>query len=573
MTTNKKEIKILLLTVLFSALLMSRFAWLTDFPAGFHIDEAGAGYDALSLARYGVDRYLKSWPLYLTNYGSGQSSLYAFLCAGLFRLFGYSKFLLRLPAALGSVLVWAAGVRLSDRLFGKDSFYTVFTAFLIVICPYFVMSSRFAYDCNLMLGLSVVFLDALTDALQSEKQVCLKYFAAGVAGGILLYSYALSYIILPLFLLLSLIYLLRIRAFSLKGWICMAVPLFLLALPLLLIQVINLTDLPEMKIGIFTLTKLDRYRGAEIGRPTVEKILRMKDALLVGDDLTFDSLPGFPNLLKPSLILLPLGFFRGLVRLMENLKRGGGRPDKASRRPGNLDNTGMQEISKKPSPELLRPLITLWFLAVVSFEYCINALTYTLNPAFFAAAFLITEAVEGLPLIAGPVMQKYFPKAWEDEGRRSKIRKRVLLGTLGCISCLYLAYGIRFAAFYFGTFRESGELQEYFVSDMSPAFRFIERAGVPAETVYCSDPPIGYLLTTEVSPYEIEDPSDFAYHTTASFRNITFASVGGVDNTACYVFKPGLFPELCDELLASGFVRQSFPECDLYYYPSLTGGN
>ncbi len=550
-TTNKKEIKILLLTVLFFALLMSRFAWLTDFPAGFHIDEAGAGYDALSLARYGVDRYLKSWPLYLTNYGSGQSSLYAFLCAGLFKLFGYSKFLLRLPAALCSILVWAAGVRLSDRLFGKDSFYTVFTAFLIVICPYFVMSSRFAYDCNLMLGLSVVFLDQLTDAIRGQKRALFQYFAAGVTGGILLYTYALSYIILPLFLVLALIYLLRIRAFSLKGWICMAVPLFLLALPLMMIQIINLTDLPEMHLGIFTLTKLDRYRGSEIEFPTISKILRMKDALLVGDDLRFDSLPGFPNLLKPSLILLPLGFFRGLLRLLENLKSG----------------------KKSPAKQPLRPLITLWFLAVTGFECCINSLTYTLNPAFFAAVFLITEAVEGLPLIAVPVMQKFFPKVFGEKKQRFKVIQRTKMIIFGCFACLYLAYGIRFQTYYFGTYREAGILEDYFASDTAAAFRFIQRSGAPAETIYCSDPPIVYLLTMEVSPYEIEDPSDFAYHTTASFRNITFASVGGVDTNAAYILKPGLFPELCTDLLASGFIRQSFPECDLYYFPSLSGGN
>ena len=64
-----------------------------------------------NLAHYGVDRYLKSWPVYLTNFGAGQSSLYAFLCAALFKLSGYSIRGVRIPAFLFSILTLVFGMK------------------------------------------------------------------------------------------------------------------------------------------------------------------------------------------------------------------------------------------------------------------------------------------------------------------------------------------------------------------------------------------------------------------------------------------------------------------------------
>ena len=63
---------------------------ISDIPGGINVDEMGMGYDAWCLAHFGVDRYLKEYPIYLMNFGGGQSALYAYLCATLFRLFGLS---------------------------------------------------------------------------------------------------------------------------------------------------------------------------------------------------------------------------------------------------------------------------------------------------------------------------------------------------------------------------------------------------------------------------------------------------------------------------------------------------
>ncbi len=172
---------------------------LTMVPGHLDIDEAGSAYDALCLARYGVDRYGNSWPLYMQNFGTGQSSLYVFLCALIFKVFGYSKFGLRLPVVLFSLLNLV-----------------------------FVFQARFGLDCQLMLGMSTLLLWFWLEALEHNSGWM--YFACGVIGGLLLYSYILSYLVLPIFLLVLLIYTIFTKQFRFKMWVIMAIPLFAIGL-------------------------------------------------------------------------------------------------------------------------------------------------------------------------------------------------------------------------------------------------------------------------------------------------------------------------------------------------------
>lgn len=73
---------------------------ITKIPNGIHVDEMGMGYDAWCLAHFGVDRYLKAYPVYLMNFGGGQSALYAYLCIPFVKWFGLSPLSIRLPGIL-----------------------------------------------------------------------------------------------------------------------------------------------------------------------------------------------------------------------------------------------------------------------------------------------------------------------------------------------------------------------------------------------------------------------------------------------------------------------------------------
>ena len=70
---------------------------LTEIPAGMHVDEAGMAYDAWCLGNFGTDRFLNKWPVYLINYGSGQSAMYAYLTMVFLKFGGVNLWMIRMP--------------------------------------------------------------------------------------------------------------------------------------------------------------------------------------------------------------------------------------------------------------------------------------------------------------------------------------------------------------------------------------------------------------------------------------------------------------------------------------------
>ena len=101
----EKHHNILFWGVLLLAIII-RIIDLEKVPQGLHVDEAGMAYDAYCYANYGVDRYLYPNPIYLINYGSGQSVLYMYLAALCIKILGMSITTIRLPAViLGIIMV------------------------------------------------------------------------------------------------------------------------------------------------------------------------------------------------------------------------------------------------------------------------------------------------------------------------------------------------------------------------------------------------------------------------------------------------------------------------------------
>ena len=131
---------------------------LTQIPLGLHYDEASMAYSAWSLSQYGVDRYLNSWPVYLKNFGGGQSVLYAYLLAGLFKVFGFHLVLIRIPSVLFSLLALVFTMEISKMIFPEHKYAPYIAGALVTIGPYYIMAGRLGLDCNLMLGGAAMFL-------------------------------------------------------------------------------------------------------------------------------------------------------------------------------------------------------------------------------------------------------------------------------------------------------------------------------------------------------------------------------------------------------------------------------
>ena len=206
---RKKQIdkQTIILIVIMIIGIVTRIILFGKVPIGINVDEAGIMYDAYTIANYGTDRFGNAYPIYMINYGGGQSALYTYLAAICIKLFGFSLTVVRLPALIFSILYMIFGFLLIKDF--KNKKLAILVEFLIIISPWHFMQSRWALDCNLLSSMLLMSIYILTRAVKSKSKKI--YFIAGIFFGITLYTYALSYIIIPIILLILFTYMLYIK--------------------------------------------------------------------------------------------------------------------------------------------------------------------------------------------------------------------------------------------------------------------------------------------------------------------------------------------------------------------------
>lgn len=487
---------------------ITRFWKINTLPSGLYVDEAGMAYDAWCLSEFGVDRYLKSWPVYLINYGNGQSIMYAYLTAFLFKIFGYSKLMIRLPGIIFSFLTLVFGMKIAYKLFPEHKIYAYAYGSIVTIAPYFIMASRFGLDCNLMLGMSTVFLWAFITAMDSERWQ--DYVIAGIAGGLTLYTYVLSHLVLPLFLLMSLLYSLVVKRFRFKNWLIMAVPMGLLALPLIMMQMVNMFDMPEMQIGIFTITKLQQYRNQSILRmPSWSRFVQTLTCILVGDDRNYDSIQGIPVLYAITDVLLIIGLISIICLIVKrSVKR-------------------IYEDSF---------FIVVWFAMMLILGMLITSSVYRIN-AIYAVAVIIAlyglKTVITLPGVLG---------------------KGLAVGIIIC----YLVSFFHFGNYYYrGAYAAENEPLRKFNDPISEAYEFIvENPSLSQKSTQMAQAAIYYAVSALPSPYDFENG--------ANTGNFICGTLGTIEYEYNYIVEDE-YVEYAQDLRDVGFAENKYNGYSLFY--------
>ena len=238
-------------------------------PDGYHADELGSVYDAWSLLHFGVDRWQTRWPVYFQNFGSGQNALYTYMLVPLFALFGISKAVIRTPALIGSFLLLFSGIGIiclawpDHKENCSEKKIAIFLYVLLYgISPYTQLSGRLGIESLLMLGFSSV--SILFFLFAAEKRKNSFWILDGFLWGLTLYTYAIAYIAVPVFLLFSAGVLIRRKRITFSQILSFAIPLIVLAYPLVLEQYVNMFDKNPISLGPFTVTKLKIYRSGEL---------------------------------------------------------------------------------------------------------------------------------------------------------------------------------------------------------------------------------------------------------------------------------------------------------------------
>lgn len=280
-----------------------RFYHLTRLPDGLNQDEASIGYEAFSLAFYGVDRYGNPFPVYPITWGSGGGSpLLIYLTALSFKLFGVSIFVLRgtvaffgcLTLPLFYLLVKEAKSSLSglqssptglpSSPTGLQSSPTglqsspvgLLGMLLLAIAPWHILLTRWTLDYGLIpftFGLAILVL-----MKAARRQSTGLYVLASAMAALNMYSYGSANIVIPAFLLLSVFFLMRGKILSVRQlFLCMLMFLLVCA-PLFLFYFINVCKLPEIITPFFS---VERFRSDH----TASVFLSFSDLVLRGEGI------------------------------------------------------------------------------------------------------------------------------------------------------------------------------------------------------------------------------------------------------------------------------------------------
>ena len=297
-----------------------RFYHLTTLPDGLNQDEASIGYEAFSLAFYGVDRYGNPFPVYPITWGSGGGSpLLIYLTALSFKLFGVSVFVLRgtvaffgcLTLPLFYLLVKEAKSSLSglqssptglpSSPTGLQSSPTglqsspvgLLGMLLLAIAPWHILLTRWTLDYGLIpftFGLAILVL-----MKAARKKSTGLYVLASAMAALNMYSYGSANIVIPAFLLLSVFFLMRGKILSVRQLFLCILMFLLVCAPLFLFYFINVCKLPEIITPFFS---VERFRSDH----TASVFLSFSDLILRGE--------GIKNI-KELLLYLSVGVENG----------------------------------------------------------------------------------------------------------------------------------------------------------------------------------------------------------------------------------------------------------------------
>lgn len=240
--------------ILFSIILLigifARTWEYADLPPGLNVDEASIGVEAYYLYKYGMDRYGMTYPVHLISWGSGQNAFYAYLLIPFVALKGINAFSVRLPMMLAGILAMPLMFIAGKKLLGEK--FAFLAMFFLAVSPWHIVNSRWAVESNIMPFLFLAGFTALT--LANSKNWW--FVVSSVFLALCLYAYGTAYLGVPVFLLLTIPLLLKLKRISFQQVIIGAVIFLLLTFPIILFLAVNTFKLDTMHLGAITIPRL-----------------------------------------------------------------------------------------------------------------------------------------------------------------------------------------------------------------------------------------------------------------------------------------------------------------------------
>lgn len=285
---------------------------------GMHVDEIGAAYDSFCIANYGIDQYLYKFPVYFKCFGEGQNALYTYLAAVLFKIAGVSVFNYRLVAVIIAFLAFVSMFFLCKHLFGN--MYALVSLALMTVMPVYMMSEHWGLECYLFLSISVISMTFLIYALCTNSNIL--YLLSGIMWGISLYTYAITYIVVPPFLVFAMVYLLYTKKIKVESIFYAGIPVIILGIPLLVQQLVMMGYIrPFTFLGVIDFWLPSYYRSFDISvRFVAENLIKSPYVCLIADDISYNSNSFFGVMYYISIPFVLIGIFTCLKCLISSVR-------------------------------------------------------------------------------------------------------------------------------------------------------------------------------------------------------------------------------------------------------------
>ena len=116
-------------------------------PPSLNWDEIAAGYNAYTIANWGMDEYGNKFPIVFKSFGDDKHPVHIYLTALVVKIFGLSDFSTRAGSALIGTLSILAIYFLAKKLF-KNDMVGILSALFLSVSPYHLQFSRGLWETN-----------------------------------------------------------------------------------------------------------------------------------------------------------------------------------------------------------------------------------------------------------------------------------------------------------------------------------------------------------------------------------------------------------------------------------------
>jgi 4-amino-4-deoxy-L-arabinose transferase-like glycosyltransferase len=285
-----------------------------NIPASLHVDEVSYGYNAYSILTTGKDEYGVPFPIFFKATGEYKSPIPVYSMVPFIYLFGLNAFSVRFYSVIYGVLGIIAIYLLTKELFDKHpqaEIIALFAMFFLAISPWDIHFSRIAWDIT-----PFIFFTTLGAYLILKSQKIPKLLPFAIVSWMLaIYSYFVSWIVIPFFGLMFFILYFKLFFIHKKETLISFVILLVMLIPILQNTLSSHGLVRWQQVSIFSnpphnQSIFDHILINYIRHFSVDFLFLKGDSGMPGQPNTYDSVHGMGELYIFQLPLLLIGIYK-----------------------------------------------------------------------------------------------------------------------------------------------------------------------------------------------------------------------------------------------------------------------